>query len=177
MTSLTCDLAALRKAACHLLEAGFTLPDVPMSLLLEGVVMVAYNQTTDEGAIIKACELGAFAHYGVAHLRRGEAVPKPFVDRSEVQKLEAFIARVVSGLESSGAGNREALLSKAAFTLGGLVGAGQLEQGYITQELLERGVSAGLPLPETRSSVARNLRKGMAKPWQFGSGRSRVGGA
>jgi hypothetical protein len=81
----------------------------------------------------------------------------------------------VVGVETSSAGNREALLSKAAYTLGGLVAGGQLEQGYAVAQLEGAAVVAGLPVSEARGAVSRNLRKGQQKPWQFGSGRSRVG--
>jgi hypothetical protein len=69
-------------------------------------------------------------------------------------------------------GRRNATLNRAAFNLGQLIAAGQLDADQARAVLLAAALEAGNPEAKARATIESGLRGGAAKPRQ-----SRAGGA
>lgn len=95
------------------------------------------------------------------------STPPPSLDRYVAAAVRSAI-ECVSGAPE---GTRNNALNTEAFSLGQLVGAGVLEGGYVTEELVNAGVRAGLPEHEARYHAERGVREGTLQPRQIESRR------
>lgn len=91
---------------------------------------------------------------------RSRAQMKASVDRYASAALE----RACEAVASTPKGARETNLRDEAYSIGGLVGAGALEEGEALQRLVEAGVSAGLPREESVDKASRALEAGKESP-------------
>ena len=68
---------------------------------------------------------------------------------------------------SAGEGTRNATLYRSAYTLGGYIGAGQLEPQEVEDALLAAALICGLPEGEAQALIPRAVREGMARPLEL----------
>jgi hypothetical protein len=80
---------------------------------------------------------------------------------------ESALDKELEIVRSAKEGTRNDTLNAAAFNLGQLVGAGQLSEHVVRDELLSAAVSAGLPSSDIKT-IESGLRSGMASPRQAG---------
>ncbi len=85
-----------------------------------------------------------------------DAPDRPYVGAA----VRDEVARVAAATE----GTRNDQLNTSAFSLGTLVGAGELERAHAERRLLAAAVKAGLPESEAARTVASGLDAGTAKP-------------
>ena len=74
------------------------------------------------------------------------------------------LAREVTLVSQATQGERNTRLSKAGYSLGGLVAAGELELHEVRRMLEEAALSTGLPADEVRDTLDKALKRGMAAP-------------
>jgi hypothetical protein len=91
---------------------------------------------------------------------RGRAEPIVHPDRYAAVALEAESGRVARAR----VGTRNDTLNRAAFALGRLVGAGLLDAGTVTRELLAAARWAGLGRTETTRTIRSGLTAGRRQP-------------
>lgn len=90
------------------------------------------------------------------------ATAKDDEERYALRALEHACARV--GTLGEGSHRRNMDLCREAFTLGGFVGAGCLQEFKAREDLIAAGTAAGLSEREARDVVVRGLRDGALKP-------------
>lgn len=76
----------------------------------------------------------------------------------------AALQRETEAVASTQEGARNERLNSAAFSIGQLVGSGDLEESHARRELEAAGSAAGLPADEVRRTVASGLNAGMQQP-------------
>jgi len=76
----------------------------------------------------------------------------------------AALRHEISAVRSSCEGSRNDTLNRAAFSLGQLVGGGQLEEAEVVDALTIAASATGLGLREVRATIASGLRAGRAHP-------------
>jgi hypothetical protein len=170
MTRLyTFDRDVLRAAHIELEKAGFTVSSASPDLLADGHALVVYREHDDYGAVISFHELGHIVHYGAVYLWGGdlESSPKPFKARDIRSRLEAFVAKVCLSVSSiaPGQGARQAELSRAAFSVGGLAEGHGVDSETFRTQLEEAGFACGLEPNRVTATVQTSLRAGIRKPW------------
>jgi hypothetical protein len=170
MTRLhTFDRDVFRAAQIELENAGFTVSSSTPDLLADGIALTVYRERDDFGALIAFPELGHLAHYGAVYLWGGdlESNPKPFKQRDIRSRLEAFVAKVCLSVSSTapGQGARQAELSKAAFSIGGLAEGHGVDSEAFRGQLEEAGFACGLEPHRVMATVQTSLRAGIRKPW------------
>lgn len=76
-----------------------------------------------------------------------------------------YLERAASDVRAAGSGTSNAVLNKVAFSVGGLVAAGQLDPDHATAVLLRAADDRGAGSPEAVISAA--MEAGASKPWTF----------
>lgn len=85
---------------------------------------------------------------------------------AQVERYAALtLARCLRNVAAAPDGTRNASLNSAAFTLGGLVGAGLLAEDDVVAELQEAAQACGLQEPEISRTVRSGLGAGRARPF------------
>ena len=82
--------------------------------------------------------------------------PKKYIDRAMTLATQA--------VETAPNGTRNAELNKAAYSLGGLVASGHLDQSTVEQRLADAGRAAGLIPEEIRATIRSGMDSGKNKP-------------
>ena len=169
--SHTFDRDVLRAAQYELEKAGFTVSSATPDLLADGIALTVYRERDDFGALIAFPELGHIVHYGAVYLWGGdlESSPKPFKARDIRSRLEAFVSKVCLSVSSTapGQGARQAELSKAAFSVGGLAEGHGVDSEAFRAQLEEAGFASGLEPHRVTATVQTSLRAGIRKPWML----------
>jgi hypothetical protein len=97
-------------------------------------------------------------------------VRKPPVERKAVATTErsgyagAALSAEIMSVTSAVEGTRNDTLNRAAFSIGTLVGAGLLGRDEVCTRLVEAAVASGLPEHESKATVERGVRDGIAHP-------------
>lgn len=81
-----------------------------------------------------------------------------------VKKSEGALRNFTSRLEATPEGDRNTELNKAAFTLGGLVATGSMEEDIVIEQLAESAKAAGMDSDEIMPTIMSGLEKGKLKP-------------
>jgi hypothetical protein len=79
---------------------------------------------------------------------------------------QAAIYRECSAVANAGNGGRNGQLNKSAFSLGQLVGGGELQQSEVVAALLVAAYQCGLPRWEANATIRSGLKKGKDNPRQ-----------
>lgn len=98
---------------------------------------------------------------------------KTFMVRSTVLTADRALhtlSRAVNCVQDAQPGQRNATLNRQAFTVGGLVGAGAIEESFAVAALYQAGRYAGLDDPEVRATIQSGIAAGRKLPFD---GRSR----
>lgn len=74
------------------------------------------------------------------------------------------LERELERLRCATANDRNNTLNRVAFSLGTLVGAGELDEGYVTSEIARIAADIGLERGETRLTIHSGLRAGKQRP-------------
>ena len=74
------------------------------------------------------------------------------------------LANELTELAGTREGSRNHQLNKAAFSLGQLIAAGELDQGQVETALLSAAAGIGLPASEAKGAIKSGLQAGMKKP-------------
>jgi hypothetical protein len=74
------------------------------------------------------------------------------------------VARELGGLALAERGGRNTALNTAAFSLGQLIGGGELDEGTVRAALLQKALEVGLPEAEARASIESGVTSGKGKP-------------
>ncbi|MEZ6017530.1 MAG: DUF3987 domain-containing protein [Planctomycetota bacterium] len=88
----------------------------------------------------------------------------PGAQRAEVPHGTSLRDRLLAEVRLATEGTRNSALNRAAFTLGGLVGRGDLDRGDAEDDLLDAAIQVGLPEREARATIASGLSKGIERP-------------
>jgi len=85
-------------------------------------------------------------------------------DEMAKRYVQRALERACEEVRAAGEGQRNAALNRAAFSLGGYVATGRIEETVVRKALSEAGGASGLSENETRKTLESGLRGGMAKP-------------
>lgn len=89
------------------------------------------------------------------------------VDTSEASTeryVQAAVTAELDAVRNAMEGNRNHRLNEAAFSLGTLVGAGQVADQWVREQLIRAGQDAGLPYLEAKATVKSGIEAGAANP-------------
>jgi hypothetical protein len=109
--------------------------------------------------------------FSTAPAQRASAAP---LARYIIEAIDREVGRVTAADD----GTRNDTLNKAAFSLGQLVGAGQISRGDVERRLFQAATRAGLAELEARRTIESGLTDGVAQPRDLsgvGTGREREG--
>lgn len=92
--------------------------------------------------------------------------PKPTTSQSKpaVGYADTALAREVHAVRTASEGERNNTLNSAAFSLGQLVGGGELDRSRVEADLLGAALLIGLPEREATATIASGLKAGLANP-------------
>lgn len=165
---ITISPVALQQARAVLEAEGFTVETPPLDLLEQVVLLTAYRPTDGEGYLLSPEEVRLLAYHGLGALDPEHPDPRPRWQRSstrnrEAAYSEAALARAVLEVQSAPVGQRNNVLSAAAFGLGQLEHLG-LDERRVLEELVRAALSTGLPHAEAESTARRAWGKGTQHP-------------
>lgn len=98
---------------------------------------------------------------------RSMLIPPPVPQRPALRRPDqacAVLARVVARLASEARGGRNAALNRAAFTAGGLAGAGLVEEAQAVAALYSAARHIGLSDMEARATIKSGFGSGLKSP-------------
>ncbi|HEU4741030.1 MAG TPA: hypothetical protein VFS50_05460 [Meiothermus sp.] len=165
---ITISPEALQQAREVLEAEHFTVESAPLDLLERGVLLTAYRAADGEGYLLNSEEIRLLAYHGLAALDPEHPDPRPRWERATTRDrerayAEAALARAVLEVQSAPIGERNTILSRAAYGLGQLEHLG-LDEGRVLDELVQAALVAGLPYREAESTARRGWRKGVEHP-------------
>lgn len=107
----------------------------------------------------------------LAHFRRDDgSVPRQALDRQHVAGYAAAaLAAEEQAVRDASEGTRNDTLNRAAFNLGQLVAAGQLDELEVRDRLFSAGVASGLTVQETWRTIESGLIAGTRQPRRLSS--------
>ncbi|RIH84004.1 hypothetical protein Mterra_02111 [Calidithermus terrae] len=165
---ITISPEALQQARAVLEAEGFATETPPPDLLERGVLLTAYNPANGEGYLLDAAEVRLVAYHGLAALDPEHPDPRPRWERATTRDrerayAEAALARAVLDVQSAPVGQRNNVLSAAAFGLGRLEHLG-LDEQRVLDELVQAALVTGLSHQEAQSTTRRAWAKGTEHP-------------
>lgn len=164
---ITISPVALQQARALLESEGFEVETPPPELLEQGVLLTACRENADgiEGFLLSAEEIRLLAlHRSLSVLDPEPQDARPRWRRESTRDrerayVEAALAKAVLEVQSAHVGQRNNVLSAAAFGLGQLEHLG-LDVDRVTEQLVQAAVSTGLSYQEAQSTAKRGFRKG-----------------
>lgn len=168
---ITISHEALQQARTVLEAGGYAVETPPPDLLEKGIVLAAHRENADgiEGFLLSAEEIRLLAlHRTLAVLdpEHQDARPRwqrPTTRDRERAYVEAALAKAVLEVQSAPRGQRNNVLSAAAYGLGQLEHLG-LDEQRVLEELVQAALSTGLDHREAETTARRGWRKGTEHP-------------
>jgi hypothetical protein len=163
------DPATLERAVIVLEAAGYTVNTVTPGMLAQGLLLACYRAVDDDGHLLEAGELGHVAHYGASYLWGGvpESSPPAWSQKDVRARLETALSKWCLEVAIAPDGLKQDTLHRRAYTIGGLVGSGQVSESDAVDRLERAGLESGLDVVRVRSTVKRSLERGAREPWTF----------
>jgi hypothetical protein len=163
------NMADLEVAVHVLGEAGCETHTPPPHMLARGVLLAAWRPATGDGFLLTDAEVRLLAHYQDVRILDdgygdGRARwERPGTANREQAYIEAALARAVEEVAAAPVGTRNAVLVRAAYSLGGLEHLG-LDRERAILELAQAAVAAGLGQAEAQYTAKRGFVKGAEQP-------------
>jgi hypothetical protein len=161
------DPDTLERAVIVLEAAGYTVNTVTPGMLARGFVLACYRAVDDDGHLLEAAELGHVAHYGACYLWGGvpDSSPPAWSQKDVRARLETALSRWCLEVATAPDGLKQDTLHRRSYTIGGLVGSGQVQEHEAIERLERAGLESGLDAGRVRSTVKRSLERGSREPW------------
>jgi hypothetical protein len=159
----------LERAVSVLEAAGYTVITPPPNLIADGIALAAFRAVDDDGHLIAFAELGHIVHYGACYLWGGvpESSPPAWGQKDVRARLETALSKWCLEVATAPDGLKQDTLHRRAYTIGGLVGSGQVQEHDALERLERAGLESGLDVARVRSTVRRSLERGSREPWTF----------
>lgn len=167
----------IAEAVAVLAENGYEVSAPPLPMLQRGILLTAYNLASGDGYLLAAAEVRLLAFYGDMRILAPDCAAgqarwqHPDVNRERAY-VEAALARAVAEVAAAPEGNRNNLLVRAAFALGGLEHLG-LDRERTVFELAQAAVAAGLHLSEAEATARGGFARGAEQPREMPESQSR----
>ena len=95
--------------------------------------------------------------------------PSRALPRMDNHAARRILKRALQAVQDAQRGQRNATLNQNAFTIGGLIGAGMIDELLAVIELYSAGRFAGLDDAETKATIRSGVEAGMRRPLNFAS--------
>ncbi len=163
------DPDILERAVIVLEAAGYIVSTPPPNLIADGIALAAYRAVDDDGHLVAFAELGHIVHYGACYLGGGvpESRPPAWSQKDVRARLETALSKWCLEVATAPDGLKQEALHRRSYTIGGLVGSGQVQEHEALERLERAGLESGLDAGRVRATVKRSLERGSREPWTF----------